>query len=246
MTNPEHYKGILRKNVDSFINRATKGLGARPLVFLDAGAMIHFEKIINTVRKASSNRVGSLDFYGIWLDACPKTYVTTYVNDEIGRHCDCHFVNGNKEVSDETKSASVKMHKSLINFVREASHQKSYQDVRYDVFWASFLSFPQNHKKCNGDRISITDKDLIAACVDSRYTDGTTGASIITTDSHINRTVDVLTGKHSGAMDNYHTIMDPIQSRVKSDSNPAFPFLSSTPLFNYDGVKVINLLEGKI
>ena len=193
--------------VEGIARNVLDGAGSRPIVFLDSGAIIDFEREVLKKWRLSDVRAASSEtFYGLLSDRIPGLFVSEHIIGEVRPHCECNTINGRPEVSDQTIYALGKLHESYCGFIRDISGTGIEMDLaRYQTFHASSMAFEKDHKKSCLDPISRTDKELIALALWSKYTcspsyfDQNVPVSqsvIISPDNHIIRTIGVLSGKN--------------------------------------------------
>lgn len=181
------------KMLEKDVSEAIVDLGNSPVIFLDTSTVIGFERSINLQSKAG--RYQSDAFYSIISGICPRVFVTSPILAEMDRHSRVTR-SGRPEISQATMEVMHRFHINLVNFVRNARHTRDYDSVRRDVYWASLMAFPPEHKKSCCDGISSTDRDLVSSAIDSRYTENITGSLVLSCDAHIRGTIDVLTDQN--------------------------------------------------
>ena len=211
------------------------------LIFLDTGAIIDFEQQGRVWRARDRESLSS--FYYALMGSGFPVFVNRRVYAETKRHATENFLNGRHEISPETMAFVHLMYKNFHKFLRQFvdRNDQPIDEVRYDVYWASQLALGQDPRSNGLDRISRTDKSLVAAAVWSRYAhlpgavgmrdiDGGEGGKkqdtvpidgtiIISPDGHVREIVDLLTDRSAVSYD------------LQSDCGIKF---------GYDGIRVVS------
>lgn len=216
-----------------------KGSGNNFLVFLDTSAILDFEDYSRTWRVEDRSHKPAA-FYESLMRAGFPVYINKQVLKEVRKHHEKNRIGNSREVSAETMEFAQKMYSDYHEFLQVlvAGNPKEIEDIRYDVYWASKLAFSDDHKKVNGDRISLVDRSLVTAAVWSRYVvlDDNAGLTnplfdtpnqsksidhvvVVSADSHISETLRVLTD---------HTIWPDHQD----------------PLYTYDSIRAVDCRMG--
>ena len=209
---PQRSKYDINAIVGDIARKVLDGAGSNPVVFLDSGAIIDFEREVLKKWRLSDVRAANPEtFYELLSDKIHNLFVSEHIINEVRTHCDCNTINGKPEVSAKTIDSLCRLHEEYCNYIRDVSGMGMEMDVaRYQTFHASSMAFEKDHKKAQLDPISRTDKELVALTLWSRYTclpgyfDKNIPVSqgvIISPDNHIIRTIGVLSGKdfeHSG------------------------------------------------
>lgn len=188
--------------------------GTKPVVFLDTGAIIDFDREICKKWRLSDSQANVQLFYRHLTQQGLPLFVTEGTLSEVILHHTRHRINGRPEISSDSFRSVLGMHADYCEFLRNlAGVALDPETVRYDVYWASKIAFPPEHKKNCLDPISKADRDLVAEALWARYTSSPpsilkthepgpkygmgpaeqiTGSVIISPDSHIHQTVRVL------------------------------------------------------
>ena len=190
------------------------GQGEKPVIYLDTSAILDFENSLR-FRKIKDKSLTSGDFYRVITSSCPRVFVTSRVLNESQRHYNNCRINGLPELSCESMDIISKFHEDSCDFLRNASHEFSYDDFRYDVYLASISAFSRGHKKRELDPISGIDRDLIASALDTRYSSGVTGVSVLASDSHILKTIDFLSGEQLLDKSKQYDNIKGVNTRIK-------------------------------
>lgn len=179
--------------------------GKNPIVFLDAGAVIDFEKWIKQAKLKDSS-LTSDHFYGSLGRQGFPLFLTEHNLEEVEAHHIDHKIGGRPEIGPRTMDISKKMYSGYMDFLKNAVPTLSIDNVRLDTFWASRLAFPEDHKKSEQDPMSYNDRELVASSVWSRYVDHShlpTGVVILSPDAHVIETTRVLTDSRSDISDKF-------------------------------------------
>ena len=199
----------LYERIDYIAEQVLHLAGENPIAFLDAGAVIDFEREVIDHWKLTDSKIGPANFYQLLI--CKggfPLYVTSPVMQEINYHNKNHKLNGKPEISDETIEFVSRMNKEYENFLENVCSAALCRDeVGYNTYWAGLMAFEPNHKKCYLDKISRTDKEQIASAIWARYCgvldnrgkeEKISSSTIISPDCHISGAVKVLTGPEFG------------------------------------------------
>ena len=201
--------------LDRLAGRMKKSAGNTCAVFLDTGAIIDFEREIERW-KLKDSRVTPYDFYQDLTSRRMPLYVTVPICGEVLFHHKNHKLSGSPEISGETVELIMSMHQNYLDMLkRERVALRDSEQVGYDTYWASKMAFAEGHKKREMDPVSYADRDLVSSALWARYIrfpeedqkvffettsreeklNGLSGVVILSPDSHIERLVNVLTGK---------------------------------------------------
>ena len=203
-----------------------------PVVFLDSGAILDFEEeIYKRWRLSDSKNARPSAFYEHLTRNGFPIFVTESVLHELTPHYENHRINGNSELSGETFDVIKSLHSKYCDFMKNVMGNGLDSELaRYHTYMASLLAFEEGHKKQCRDKMSRTDRELIASALWARYTYvpfGNFGSSklisssiILSPDCHIKGTCDVLTR----------------QKTFKYQGQNVIPF-------GYIGLRVINTRE---
>lgn len=179
----------------------TYGMGERCPVFLDTSAAIDLEKEL-ACERSKHRSFAPVNFYFYLRDYLGgNLYVCDGVAKEAIDHSH-HRIHGKQELSDETVNIMLLLNESHKKYAQASSFAVPLDEIRRDVYWASFLAFDPAHKKAREDCISHNDREIMAAALHSRYAVGSTGATIFSSDTHITETARVLVNNHSQAYGN--------------------------------------------
>lgn len=196
-------KFSIERRLDKLAGRILVFGGENPVIFLDTGAVIDFEKEMARWR-LKDKRVSPDFFYKELQNRTGKIpfFVTELTQNEILKHYKFHSVNGNHEISPETFEITTAMHGDYCGHLRNVIHNfREIEQVRYDTYWAGHMAFDKNHKKSLIDPISLEDRALIASALWTRYTSvpgkmrvevPISGSIIISPDEHISEVTRVL------------------------------------------------------
>jgi hypothetical protein len=133
-------------------------------VFLDAGAIIDFEREIDMWR-IKDKKVNSSTFYDSLLSYGFPIFVTPGVMTEVGIHHRNHRLNGKSEISCDTYDFAEYFSRHYDAFLKQAKPTIPLDQVRYDSYWASQFAFDEGHKKREIDPISDNDLELVSSAV---------------------------------------------------------------------------------
>ncbi|MEI6731189.1 MAG: hypothetical protein WCK90_00760 [archaeon] len=189
-----------------YVSERIKSLGGKnPIVFLDAGAVIDFEKWIKQAKLKNSSLTPD-HFYGALNSQGFSVFLTEHALEEVETHHIDHKIGGRPEVGPRTMDISRKLHSNYMDFLKNAVPTLSIDNVRLDTFWASRLAFPEDHKKSEQDPMSYNDRELVASSVWSRYVDhahAPTGVVILSPDAHVIETTRILTDSRYDVSDKF-------------------------------------------
>jgi hypothetical protein len=151
------------------------------------------------------------DFYGKFLEAGMKLVVTPGMLGEISRHHEQHSINGRREISGETIGIIFRDMGNLVHILQHGQHKgKSIDEIEYDVYWATRLAFQEDYKKGCKDCISDEDKELLTSALWATGLEvngkEVTGVTIISPDSHISRSIYVLTDQSPDFKEKYEEL----------------------------------------
>lgn len=177
------------------LSEIKKNVGENPLVFLDTGAVIDFEKDLKVWRRKYGAEMNHL-LYGKLTENFP-IFVTEHTLREIVKHNKDHIINGSKEISDLTLERMQGYHEDYCSFVKQADFMESVGQIGLDVFWANKLAFKDNKKKRERDPMSYEDRKLLENALFLRYAIDSNGkpitsSTILSPDRHISGTIKVL------------------------------------------------------
>ena len=227
-------KKDMKTRVGSLVERIKESTGDNWIVLLDTGAIIDFEREVAQF-KLKNPKLSTVDFYKSLFDELGSLYVNDSVLKEVAAHNERHFINGSPEISLATFMAIAKMRKMYDDLIGIGNPSLDLEKAKYDTYWASKYSFEEGHKKQAKDPISHVDRETIASALylknlflptlesDSQYKI-VSGVAILSPDSHIAKTVEVLLGENFDAME-----------RLKD-----FTANNKDWRFGYNGIKVIN------
>jgi len=170
--------------------------GDNPIVFLDTGAIIDFEKEARLWHRKDPS-------YGSkWYEELTKSF-RTFISEgamrETSRHHKECLVNRYPEISCETHEIMASLHQNYCKFLKEIKPGSiNFDTARFDTYWASALSFENNEKKGVLDIISNVDKETVETATFLRYAfdpynQPITSCTIISPDDHLVETVKTLT-----------------------------------------------------
>lgn len=228
---------IIRQQVLNLIEAVPAERAAA--LFLDTGAIIDFERKLNTLRTKTlvSRETLASSFYDELLHRVPLTFVTEPVLKEVIRHHHANHRNGNPEISHASSHFACLFYSNYCDFQKSHSCTKDVEKIRYDTYWAGTFAFDNHHKKCYDDRISFTDRDLIASAVAARYSGELDAVYIVSPDSHHHRTVEVLSDRRS-IRDNLESVLAHRSAHRACDNLQEFK--NGSLQFHYNNVYVID------
>jgi len=190
----------MERRLSNLVKNIKKDSGDHPLVFLDTGAVIDFENELKLWRQNDKSR-NSTQWYHLLSKDLP-IFITEGAMSEVTKHHEHHKINGRPEISAETYDLVNKYHEDYCKFLKEISDPKRDLDqVRFDTYWASELSFREDYKKGVLDVISNIDRETVETAAWMRYVSnpkdkGVTSSIILSPDKHLDETVATLTDKN--------------------------------------------------
>jgi len=197
----------MEKRLEKFVGNIGDGVGDNPLVFLDTGAVIDFERELE-FWKLRSHDYNSSRWYSNLGKGLPL-FVTEEAMKEITRHHEKFRINNRPEISEETFGIVQGFHENYCKFLKEMSmNPKSLDQVRFDTYWASKLAFKDDYKKGVLDVISPSDREMISTAVWLRYAldknnRDITSCRVLSPDSHLKTTIEALTDQNRDIYDQF-------------------------------------------
>jgi len=176
--------------------------GENPLVFLDTGAIIDFEREIDRWKLAGL-KISPVEFYKELFKRIGRTpvYVTEHIYNESMVHNQHHVINGKREISDGTIDFISGLHSDYCSFLRDVQNNPYFYDnLRYHTYWAGKMAFDKYHKKNCLDPMSFADRELVSSALWARYASflkggnevDVTSSVIISPDCHVSEVSKVL------------------------------------------------------
>jgi hypothetical protein len=200
----------MEDRVERLVERVLKDSGDNPIVFLDTGAIIDFEKEVLRRWKLVDSSATTPKFYNLMANNGFPIYVTDHIyGGEVVRHQQCNSLNGNPEISHDTFEIVTDMHNAYCNFLRSIDGNAfDIEEVRYATYTAGLEAFEEGHKKKCIDPISRVDRELVASALWARYatlpsvdsieSKPISTSTIVSPDCHISGTSKVLMSKEYG------------------------------------------------
>jgi hypothetical protein len=199
----------MEKGIERLIEVILKDGGERPLVFLDTGTVIEWEKEL----KQNSNR----HLNSTWLYSKLGEKLPLYVPEcsmlELQSHHLFNRVNRRKEISNETIGIISRLHSEYCKYLKQQKdNEKDIEKIRYDVYFAGDIAHVRRGidcpKKSQKEPLSRVDRGLLETAIYLRYGKvadeiDTTSSIVLTTDDLIQKTAEVLCDRNFHVYDQF-------------------------------------------
>lgn len=209
----------LEKKVNSLVSSIKQSGGDNPIVLFDTGAIIDFERLIESLW-LKDKKADHSSFYGYLINTGFPLFVTPNIYGEIEMHRKNVTISGRPEISNITSLIVDSMLENHFNSCLNIdANQIDVDRLRMDAYWASYFAFHREEqgngkqvknffKKAYSDPISVGDRELISQSLVLRaglpidkpneYVPERpcTGVVILSPDRHIRDSVKVLTDSH--------------------------------------------------
>jgi|GEM_PF-3362640 hypothetical protein len=151
-------------------NPLTMWVGENPLIFLDCGAVIDFEKYFydNSLGVCGKDKPRDCSKYLETLSYTGRVIIPDYMKMELENHRNCQINNGRKEISDKTFDSINRISADSSKIIKHLKPSLERDKIGLDVYWATKECFKDNHKKDLCDRISRNDRDLVVDAIHAK------------------------------------------------------------------------------
>lgn len=186
--------------IKNFCSNLHDKKGDNHIIFLDTGAIIDIETWVRRYRIKDKSHDINMWYNGIRADK--KILVTPQILGEVRDHHYHHKINGRPEISRESYDLAQKFYQEYLKFKKECKCSvHDIEQIRYDAYWATKLTFEGDEKKEVIDPMSNADIELIVNSVAAKHLCSTkdnpvTGMTILSSDRHIHDTIKMLRGEH--------------------------------------------------
>lgn len=182
-------------HAESLVPRIFMDCGNSPAVFIDTGAVIEAERFASR-HSCRTGRSSARTFFEIFDQAGIPLYTTDGILKEVIDHSDNHRYQGRPEISSFVRGWFEDVHCRWVKRAKSCSTEVDPDAVAYEVYLAGHSIFYNGHKK-RVDAISLPDRALITEAICAKHMvhpgqNPYSGIGIVTTDSHITETVDLL------------------------------------------------------